>query len=153
MASGGYRVVYAPFSEYMWHLWKDFIDRNEKEDRELLQTKLDVLGCYISQIHQCLSGCSPFEDDLEDLIARADTTIGYYAGAFGRYRESKILGDLNGADGVITVASMYENTAITLNTLHRGFEGGEKRPILNLTFDGNSNENDKTRVESFLYYL
>ena len=54
-------------------------------------------------------------------------------------------------DGAITAASTYENTGISMNILHKGFENG--RPVINLTFDGNKNENDRTRIESFLYYL
>ncbi|TQD27649.1 acyl-CoA dehydratase activase [Methanolobus vulcani] len=151
--SRGYRVVCAPFSEYMWQLWKDFADQANEENRPVLQAKLDVFKGFISDISNSISGCSPFEKDLDDLIVRADNTMGYYAGAFGRYRGSKILGELEGMDGVITVTSMYENTGILLNTLHKGFENENNKPVLNLTFDGNKNENDESRVESFLYYL
>jgi hypothetical protein len=94
-----------------------------------------------------------FEADLEGLLKTADETVGYYAGAFGRYREAKILSGLDGIDGIITVASAYENTAISLGILHKGFENDRTRPVLNLTFDGNRNENDRTKIESFLYYL
>jgi hypothetical protein len=71
----------------------------------------------------------------------------------GRYREAKTLGDLRAVDGIITVVSMYENTGTALNVLHKSFEGGENRPVLNLTLDGNRNENDEIKVESFIYYL
>jgi predicted CoA-substrate-specific enzyme activase len=151
--SRGYRIVYAPFSECMWHFWKDFTDQRKKEDRTILQAKLDILKGFISEIACSSSDCSPFENDLDALILRADNTTGYYAGAFGRYRESKILGELEGIDGVITVTSMYENTGILLNTLHKGFKNGNNKPVLNLTFDGNDNENDEVKIESFLYYL
>lgn len=149
----GYRVVYAPFSECMWHFWKDFIDQNGKANRETLKAKLDILKAYIAQINRSLSGWSPFEGNPEKLIVTADSTIGYYAGAFGRYRASKILGELNGIDGVITVASMYENTEISLSNLHKGSGKGQNKPALNLTFDGNTNENDEIRIKSFLYYM
>ncbi|WP_094228353.1 acyl-CoA dehydratase activase [Methanolobus psychrotolerans] len=149
--SMGHRIVYAPFSEYMWHFWKDFADQTKNDDRTILQAKLDVFKEFISEINKSLSEYSPFENDLDSLIVRADNTTGYYAGAFGRYRGSKVLGELKGIDGIITVASMYENTGIILNTLHKGFVNGNNKPVLNLTFDGN--ENDEARIESFLYYL
>jgi len=149
----GYRIVYAPLSECMWHFWSDYIDKCDVERREAVQPIIDVFESYMSEIHASLAGRSPFEDNPAGLIERADEAVGYYAGAFGRYRESKILGEMKGIDGIINVSSLYENTAITLNALHKGFESRNSRLILNLTFDGNANENDETRIESFLYYL
>ena len=108
---------------------------------------------YINQIAECLLDESYFEKDLNHLITNADHTVGYYSGANGRYREAKILGDLSKIDGIITVASMYENTGIAINILQRGFEKGSPKPLLNLTFDGNKNENDQTKLESFIYYI
>ncbi len=147
----GHRVVRAPLSEYMLVLWQDYADQNGKQKRAELKTRLDRLKDYSRSIDQCLFGESPFAKDLDKLIAIADKTLGFYAGSNGRYRESKILGDLENIDGVITVASMYENTSISLNLFHGRFNG--KTPVLNLTFDGNQNENDRIKMESFLYYL
>jgi hypothetical protein len=48
---------------------------------------------------------------------------------------------------------MYENTGISLGILQNSFATGGLKPVLNLTFDGNKNENDETKVESFLYFL
>lgn len=90
---------------------------------------------------------------MDGLRTKADNTIGYYAGANGRYREAKQLGDLQGIDGIIAVTSMYENTGIVLNVVYKGLEKSNKKPILNLTFDGNKNENDATKLQSFMYYL
>ncbi|ADN36265.1 CoA-substrate-specific enzyme activase [Methanolacinia petrolearia DSM 11571] len=149
----GYRVAYAPLSECMWHFWTDIIKRADEEKRELLLPMIDLLESYISEMNISLEEMSPFEDNPSGLIERADASTGYYAGAFGRYRESKILGEMKGIDGIINVSSLYENTAITLNTLHKGFDGRNSLPVLNLSFDGNENENDKVRIESFLYYL
>jgi predicted CoA-substrate-specific enzyme activase len=149
--SMGHRIVYAPFSEYMWHFWKDFADQTKNDNRTVLQAKLDAFKGFISAINKSLSEYSPFENDLDCLIGRADNTTGYYAGAFGRYRGSKVLGELKGVDGIITAASIYENTGIILNILHKSFVNGNNKPVLNLTFDGN--ESDGTRIESFLYYL
>ncbi|SES87362.1 CoA-substrate-specific enzyme activase, putative [Methanococcoides vulcani] len=151
--SRGYHVMYAPFSEYMWLLWKDHIDQCAIDNKDSMLLKLDLLQDYISELNLCLSGCSPFDDKLDGLVERADNSLGYYAGAFGRYRKAKILGELKGVHGVVTVASMYENTGILLNALHNGIEIEKRRPILNLMFDGNVSENDDTRIETFLHYL
>ncbi|QSZ68430.1 CoA activase [Methanofollis aquaemaris] len=148
-----HRVVYAPLSESMWLLWNDFIVQNGKKNKTMLHQKLEVFEDAISQISGCLSEYSPFEKHVKSLAATADSTLGYYAGAFGRYRGAKTRCAGAVIDGIITVASIYENTGIALNTLHQGDERNRSKPILNLTFDGNENENTKTKIESFLYYL
>ncbi|MBN1881728.1 MAG: hypothetical protein JW885_06095 [Deltaproteobacteria bacterium] len=99
------------------------------------------------------SGEDVFGEDLNALVATTDGMVGYYAVVFGRYREAKILNELNGIDGIITVAPTYENTAISLGILHKGSEGDRTRPVLNVTFDGNRNENNRTKIETFVYYL
>lgn len=149
----GHRIVYSPFSETMWHLWRDFADQNNNEKTPLLRQRLNEFKDNINAISVSLSDESPFEKDLNSLILKADKRVGYYAGANGRYREAKLLGELPDIDGIITVASMYENTGIVMNVLHQGFEKGNQKSVLHLTFDGNKNDNDETRIESFMYYL
>lgn len=153
LESKGHKVIYNPLSEYMWLIWRDFLDQNPNDKTPILRQRLDKFKNQISAIAECLLDESPFASDLENLVSLADKTIGYYAGANGRYREAKILSDLSQIDGIITVASMYENTAIVLNVLHKGFAEKDTKPILNLTFDGNKNENDQTKIESFMYYI
>lgn len=148
-----HRVIYSSFSESMWLMWRDFVEQNESEKTHTSRQRLDKFKNYITTISECLLDESPFEKNLDRLISIADGTIGYYAGANGRYRESKLSGDLQDVDGIITAASMYENTGIVLNILHKEFENGNTKPILNLTFDGNKNENDETKIESFMYYI
>lgn len=149
----GHRVVHAPLSEYLWTFWKDYLDQNKGSDTSDRIEMLERFRSAIGRVSRALAEESPFARDPADLCVRADKTIGYYAGTFGRYREAKVLDDVSGADGVINVTSMYENTGITLSVLHRGFENNGSKPVLNLTFDGNRNENDETKVESFLYYI
>lgn len=149
----GHRVVYSPLSEAMWMFWRDFAHRNMDKITPLFLQRLNEYKKDINAISERLAKVSPFEADLDNLVARADQTVGYYAGAHGRYRETKILGDLQGIDGIITVASMYENTGIVLNVLHKGFTKDASKPVLNLTFDGNRNENDEMKIESFMHYL
>jgi len=71
---------------------------------------------------------------------------------FGRCRQAKLSGGLRRIDGIITLSSNYENTGISPNIVRKEFETSRSKPILNLTFDGNRNDNDLTRIESFLYY-
>ena len=107
----------------------------------MLGTLSDILGEY-----------SHFEPDMEQTMKRADKVVGFYAGAFGRYRSVKPLGNLANAQGIISVAPMYENTGISLEILQRS-NGKNLLPILPLTFDGTRNDNDKTKTESFIHYL
>lgn len=149
----GHRVIHAPLSEALWMMWTDYAAHAGLEHHAMLRQRLEVLKRYIDTIAKCLSNDSPFERNLNGLVAMADATVGYYAGAHGRYRQAKVLGNLHGIDGIITATSTYENTGITLNVLQRAFEKGNAKPRLDLVFDGNRNDNDRTRLESFLYYL
>jgi predicted CoA-substrate-specific enzyme activase len=153
MEAEGHRVIYSSMSESLWMIWRDYLDQNASKSTERLRCKLVEYQKDIREISECLAEESPFERDLEDLVTRADNSIGYYAGANGRYRAAKPLGDLQRIDGIVTVASMYENTGIVLNVLHKGFAAGHLKPVLHLTFDGNNNENDETKIQSFLYYI
>ncbi len=148
-----FRIGYAPLSEYLWAVWRDYADDNPGKISEDYRQNLDRLKELMGIISYCLAEESPFEAIPDNLIGTANKTIGYYAGAGGRYREAKLLTKTRNFDGILNVFSMYENTGITLNVLHKAFENENNKPVLNLTFDGNKNENDKTRIESFLYYL
>lgn len=147
----GRQVLYAPLSETMWMFWRDYVYQNgSKENHLKLLRRFEE---YMEGVAGRLKEESPFERNLNSLVRVADGAIGYYAGAFGRFRGAKVLGDLLRIDGIITAASTYENTGISLNILHKAFDGDRQTPILNLTFDGNRNENDVAKCESFIYYL
>ena len=147
----GHRVIYSPFSEYMWLMWRDYVDQNGKEKTLKLRQHLGEFESCINKVSACFSEKSPFAKNLEQLVAVADEKVGYYAGWGGRYREAKLLSALPNIHGAVTVASTYENTGIAMGILHRGFENG--LPVLNLTFDGNLNRNDQAKVEAFIHYL
>ena len=148
---GGHRVLYCPLSEYMWLAWRDFIAQNLAGKDQDAKQGLQDFGQDIRAISEALAEASPFAARLEDLAALADQTVGYYAGINGRYRQAKPLCPPQAFDGVINAASIYENTGIALGILSRNL--AEQKPFLNLTFDGNKNENDQARLDSFLYYI
>ena len=147
----GCQVLYSPFSEAMWLFWHDYAFQNGRPEKHV--RLLNRFADDIRAVSHCLGQQSPFEKDMKSLVDNADHSVGYYSGAFGRFRAAKVLGDLHHLDGIITVASIYENTGISLNILHKAFANKNPKPILNLTFDGNRNENDTTKLDSFLYYL
>ncbi len=147
----GHQVFYAPFSEAMWLLWRDYVDQNGQRNHH--SSLLNRFKNDVESISACLGEESPFEKNLNDLAARADRSIGYYAGAFGRYRGAKVSAPFPRTDGIITVASTYENTGTSLNILEKDLAEEDQKPVLHLTFDGQKNESDITKRDSFLYYL
>ena len=147
----GHRVLYAPLSEAMWLFWRDHTELNGKSPRR--RRLLQDFAQDIRVLSECLGAEGPFEKDPADLVGLADKTVGYYSGAFGRFRGAKTLADHDRVQGIITAASMYENTGISLNILCRAFARPGSKPILDLTFDGNRRESDIIKCDSFIYYL
>lgn len=151
LESAGYRVVYTPMSEYLLLFWKDWAEQNGKEKKNWLMDRINGLWTQIRALDKVLSGTGAFAESLDRLTALADETLGYYAGINGRYRMAKWLEQGPSVDGVITVSPMYENTGISLNALSRQI--ATEFPLLNLTLDGNQNQADRARIETFIFYL
>ena len=147
----GYRVVYASLSEALWMFLQDYLDQNDFAGKAEAIDKVNTLKKQLEAISTSLREISPFENNLEELVSLADSCVGYYSGAFGRFRQAKMLKAQSGVDGIITASSMYENTGIVMNILSKGYN--IKKPVLNMTFDGNRNESDELKIESFIYYL
>lgn len=148
----GHRVIYAPFSEYMWSFWYDFAPQSNGQKVAKDNLMQEFRNCTAA-IAQALGEQSHYEPDMTQLMTHADNTLGFYAGAFGRYRTAKTAGNLPETNGIISATSMYENTGISLGILHKQPEGEKNLPMLTLTFDGNRNKADETKVESFLFYV
>lgn len=147
----GHRVILAPLSEYLWSFWRDHLSMNAAPENKERRCRLCDFQRLIRIIGEELGPQSHFEPDLESLMLQADRDLGYYSGAFGRYRSIKAKGVLPGPDGIIFVTSMYENTGISLDILRNRAAGDI--PQLGLTFDGNPNANDRIKTESFMHYL
>jgi predicted CoA-substrate-specific enzyme activase len=149
------RIIFAPLSVALLMLWRDRADITGVGRRmgPEYSSSVEFMEDMLKDVSQALGSYSPFSTGLGQLGKRADDAVGYYAGAFGRYRCAAALAPEKHIDGVISVSSTYENTGISINTLHKGFVGPDAKPLLNLTFDGNNTESNNNRVESFLYYL
>ncbi len=147
----GHRVVYGPLSEYMWLLWRDFAEHSRNGAKPAGPGGLADFKADIEALAVQMGEGSPFALRLEDLIFWADKVVGYYAGNNGRYRLARRLCQPMSHDGTICAASIYENTGIALGVLARSLENG--RPTLELTFDGNRNETNKAKVDSFIHFL
>lgn len=149
----GHKVVYASLSEALALLWYDFAQQENFELTHKFNIRLELFLRHIAGIHKIMKKHSPFTNDFMQLVESANKSVGLYAGGFGRYRQAKTHSINKHIDGIITVSSMYENTGILLNALHRSKENSLVKPLLNLTFDGNDNDQDRMKLESFMYYL
>jgi hypothetical protein len=145
------RVVYTPLSEYLMMFWKDHAEFNAKTTDINFKKNITILKEKMCLLSERTRENSNFDSDYDRLKRLSDELIGYYSGMNGRYRYAKIHSGSVNVDGFITVSSLYENTGIMLNILKH--EKQLKKPVLNLTFDGNHNENDKMKIDSFVYYL
>lgn len=79
----------------------------------------------------------------------ATDALGQFAGANARYRYAKAVEIGDRSDGVIEVASTYENVDIMLRL--KGIPA--KAPLLHLAFDGALDQSVEERLRSFLYYV
>jgi predicted CoA-substrate-specific enzyme activase len=149
-----YRLVYGSCAEQLWMHLKEYVTQ-QKEFREDIQIQERLTFCQNSmqEVSRHLHESTPFESDQERLSMRADSLLGSFAGAGGRYRAAKMAGDVPGIAGVIMATSMYENTGIIMNQLQKGWHLPENRAFLKLAFDGNLHEDDRVKIASFLYYL
>lgn len=146
-----YKIVYHSMSETMWLYWHDALSM-KKGDFNKAYENLDHFKRMIQKIATKFTSASSFSD-LDGLVDLAQESMGYYSGAFGRYRGAKLCSEMKGIDGILTLNSMYENTGIALNVMAGGFHRKNNKPVLNLAFDGNNNDNDQVKLSSFLYYL
>ncbi|WP_320171844.1 acyl-CoA dehydratase activase [Maridesulfovibrio sp.] len=151
LEESGRRVIYAPLSEYVWNHWYDYYNYNKTEAHPSMRSNIALLREYMERISARLGEYSHYEREFGTLKKIADRGLGYYAGGFGRYRGAKIMEEIEGVNGVISVTSMYENTGISLGILKDRLDDKPYSPILSLTFDGNRNENNRLKVESFIY--
>ncbi len=147
------RTLHQPLSELLWFFWKDYQNLNSLEVKEASVTNINQLENEINEISEILSIFSPFEKNLNLLIKNADKVAKYYSGGFGRYRIAKVLSHSLKTDGFITVSSLYENSGVTMDIIRKGLNFEGSKPVLNLRFDGNQNENNNIKTDSFICYL
>lgn len=116
------------------------------------EEKLAVLDAYerqLREVHRLLGSASPYSEGIDALREAAEKALGSYRGANGRYRAAKERLMAPRVSGIITAASMYENTDIVLKLL----EDPAGAPVLRLSFDGTLDQSVEEKLRSFLYYL
>ncbi len=137
----GFQILRMPVSEYFLFLWADSYDAD----------RLHGMHERMDAVRQALGLASAFADDFDGLRKTADDLVGNLHAANARYRAAKTQLAAGKADGVLALASMYENTDIILQLaegIHR-----PPCPVMHLTFDGVLDASIDDKVRSFVYYL
>jgi len=57
----GHRVIYSPFGEAMWMIWRDYADQNKNNQAALMEQRLQELKSNSIAISKVLSDWSPYE--------------------------------------------------------------------------------------------
>lgn len=128
-----------PLTEYLLYMWQKRAERREEK-----KAAEDMIR-QTAAVHKALGGASPFCDDFYKLRETAEAALGSYTGGNGAYRFARQR--ISGADGVIDVASMYENTQTILGLMR----GKTEAPLLFLNFEGTNDIGAKEKLNSFLY--
>lgn len=147
----GAQIRMAPLAEIIYHY---FLEKQAeaKAKKELFSyLRYRAVLCRLSaEAEQVSPGAGPLLQYRAENITRCSREhLGYLYGGFGTYRIGKALLSLEeGADGIINVASLYENTALLINIFSDRFK--EKGAWLNIGIDGKKNENDEMRLQTFV---
>ena len=110
---------------------------------------LGRLAGMMQQVADALGDMSAYASDHSQLRQIATDVLGQFAGANARYRYAKAVQAGQRADGVVAVASMYENVDIMLRLKSVPC----RAPLLHLAFDGALDQSVEERLRSFLYYV
>ena len=110
---------------------------------------LERLVGMMQQVADALGDMSAYASDHSQLRQIATDALGQFAGANARYRYAKAVQAGQRADGVVAVASMYENADIMLRLKSAPCQA----PLLHLAFDGALDQSVEDRLRSFLYYV
>ncbi|WP_461545507.1 acyl-CoA dehydratase activase [Senegalimassilia anaerobia] len=110
---------------------------------------LERLVGMMQQVADALGDMSAYASDHSQLHQIATDALGQFAGANARYRYAKAVQAGQRADGVVAVASMYENADIMLRLKSVPCQA----PLLHLAFDGALDQSVEERLRSFLYYV
>lgn len=110
---------------------------------------LERLAGMMQQVADALGDMSAYASDYSQLRQIATDALGQFAGANARYRYAKAVQAGQRADGVVAVASMYENADIMLRLKSVPCQA----PLLHLAFDGALDQSVEERLRSFLYYV
>jgi predicted CoA-substrate-specific enzyme activase len=132
----GLQAVYAPFSETL-------LFELCRQTRSMGAKSLEKLMCAAAR---ALGKNSVFSGSMEYL--NRGLRAGVFNGAFGNYRNAKaFMREYNEhIAGVISASSQYENTGSILELL----SPDERRPFLDLRFDGESNPVNRLKLDVFL---
>ncbi|PAB58378.1 acyl-CoA dehydratase activase [Anaeromicrobium sediminis] len=146
------KIIYQPLGELLWMRWNDYFIKEKKKNKSM-KKHLYELQNIMGELHHILCEHSPYDKDLGEFVNGADSKLKLYAGGDGRYRFTKLYRHPENINGIMTIGSMYENTATILNILQKNFENEEIPPIINLDFDGTKHNTMETKINTFIHYI
>lgn len=153
LEASGTCVLRMPAAEYFWFLWSDALrERNrnapkQAEDSELLRG----MARRMAAVCEALGRASAYQPDASSLVPAADAMVGSLRAANARYRAAKTKLASEVAQGVLALASMYENTDIILQLEEAA--AGLENPVMHVTFDGALDASIDDKISSFVYYV
>lgn len=147
-----HRIMYQPLSETLLFIWQDHLNKAPK-NRKGLKENLENVKAVMKGVSGVLSEYSSFDEDFDELMREADRRLALYAGGAGRYRLAKVFRCPEHANGILTVNSMYENTATIQRILRDRDKGELTHPVLDLAFDGSNHSNNKESLDTFMHYI
>jgi len=147
------RILYQPMSEMLLSFWKHYAELNPEKISANYQKNISGFEELFKKIIVNSENIFSFDNSISKINKAADKTIPYFSGAFGRYRLGKALTAGSRTDGVMAVSSMYENTGVATGIIIKKILREKGIPYINLTFDGNVNETDSIKTDTFIYYL
>lgn len=147
-----HKIMYQPLSETLLFIWHDHLNKAPK-NRKGFKENMGKVKTLMKNVSDVLSEYSSFDTDFDELVREADRKLALYAGGAGRYRLAKIFRCPEHVQGILTVSSMYENTATIQKILRDRDKDQLIHPVLDLAFDGSSHSNNKESLDTFMHYI
>jgi predicted CoA-substrate-specific enzyme activase len=149
----GAQVMLPPVTEIIvQYLFEKQIEaRKKKEFFNYFKYKA-ALKMLSQQAEKVLPGTADLLlSEVEKITLESRKYLAGLSGGYGSYRIGKgLISYKQGASGIVSVASLYENTALLVNLFSDRFRMGEGIAWLNVGIDGKKNENDEIRLQTFI---
>ncbi|MBT9148127.1 MAG: hypothetical protein DDT32_01897 [Syntrophomonadaceae bacterium] len=152
----GAEIKLPPLAEIICHyfLEKQAEAKTKKEFFGYLKYRA-VLGKLFAEAEKVSPGAgSRLQDQVEKISCCSRKYLSFLSGGFGTYRIGKgMVAHKEGAEGIINVASLYENTGLLVNIFSDRLSLEDGVAWLNVGIDGKKNENDEIRLQAFVQNL
>lgn len=143
-----FRVIRNPLSEYFMVLWQQHISKPDGVRQIDAMKVMSAMKKHMEALHKNLGTLSPFT--LLDKSLDHYPSVKDYYGSNAIYRLMKMMNPAPYTDGILHMASMYENTFTILNMIKPELK---EIPVLDIALEQTVNEQLKMKLEAFKYYI